>query len=171
MAIYQYYLKVLPKQGVEKKHDSLPARIAVSTASGYFESDAKIYWKEVAIEATAIVSKVDALIKRANWGNNKTSFHWKTYSDKTDNDADLYLAEDSLLISEFSFRADLREEGCNFLKNMIRLGQENDYLFMDRKGNLMPPDFQEIKNSIQASNAYRFLKNPVAFLKSLEDEE
>ena len=168
MAVYQYYLAVVPEQGIKKRHNSTPNTINVSTETGYFKSDTKIYWKEIQKNADNIVPKIDLIVKRASWGNEKTSFNWKTYTENVDNDASIYLDEETLTIREFSFRADLREKNFTFLKNMIELGKENGWLFMDRKGKLMKPDFEEIKNSIRNSNAHSFLKDPIKFLKSID---
>lgn len=170
MAVYQYYLAVVPKQGIEKRHDSIPTEIRVSTESGYFETDAEIYWKEVEMKADDIVMKIDLIVNRAEWGNDKTSIHWKTYSEEVDNDASIYLDEESLTMREFSFRADLREKNLKFLKNMIALGVENEWLFFDRKGKLMKPDSEEIKNSIRNSNAYSFLQDPIKFLDNIDKQ-
>lgn len=170
MAVYQYYLAVVPKQGIEKKCDSIPTEIVVSTETGYFESDAEIYWKEVEMKADEIVTEMDLIVDRANWGNDKTSINWKTYSKEVDNDASIYLDEEFLTIREFSFRADLREKNLKFLKNMIELGVKNEWLFFDRKGKLMKPDFEEIKNSIRNSNAYSFLEDPIKFLENIDKQ-
>lgn len=170
MAVYQYYLAVVPKQGVEKRHDSIPSEIGVSTETGYFESDAEIYWKEVEMKADDIVTKIDLIVNRATWGNDKTSINWKTYSEEVDNDASIYLDEESLTIREFSFRADLREKNLKFLKNMIELGVKNGWLFFDRKGKLMKPDFKEIKKSIRNANAYSFLEDPIKFLENIDKQ-
>lgn len=168
MAVYQYYLAVVPSSGIMKKHDSKPDFIGVSTETGYFESDAKIYWKETEIKVDDILSKIDRMVKRADWGNEKTSFNWKTYTDELDNDASIYLDDETLTITEFSFRADLRERDLTFLMGMIELGKENNWMFMDRNGKLMNPDFQEIKDSIKDSNAYSFLKDPIKFLENID---
>jgi hypothetical protein len=170
MAVYQYYLAVVPKQGIEKKYDSIPTEIGVSTETGYFESDAEIYWKEVEMKADDIVTEMDLIVNRANWGNDKTCINWKTYSEEVDNDASIYLDEESLTIREFSFRVDLRETNLKFLKNMIELGVENEWLFFDRKGKLMKPDFEDIKNSIRNSNAYIFLEDPIKFLENIDNQ-
>ncbi len=171
MAIYQYYLAVIPKKGIELIHNFIPNEIGVSTETGFFESDAQLYWKEVERKASDIVSRVDTIVNRAKWGNDKTSYNWKTYSEHVDNDASIYIDEATATIREFSFRADLRETGLVFLKNMIAIGKENEWLFMDRKGKLMKPDFEEIKNSIRNSDAYRFLSDPINFLENFEDKK
>lgn len=167
MAVYQYYLAVIPLKGIIRKHGFVPNKINVSTETGYFESEAKNYWQEINLKPQEIVSQMDSIIKRANWGNDETSFNWKYYTDDVDNDAAIYLDENLLVVNEFSFRFDLREENLNFLKRMIELGRVNQWLFMDRNGKLFNPDFEEMKNSIQDSNAYRFLEDPHGFLDDL----
>ena len=167
MAVYQYYLAVVPKDGILKRHTSKPDTIGVSTETGYFKSDAEIYWKELEIKADDVIPRIDKIVNRAIWGNGKTSYYWKTYTDALDNDASIYLDEENLTITEFSFRADLRENGLKFLTDMIELGQKNNWLFMDRSGKLMNPDFDEVKVSIKDSNAYSFLKDPIKFLENI----
>ncbi len=50
---------------------------------------------------------------------------------------------------------------------MIELGTLNNWMFMDRHGKLLKPDFEAIKESIKKSNAYKFLKDPEGYLDSL----
>lgn len=170
MAVYQYYLAVVPKEGIQKRHDPIPNKMNISIETGCFESDAELYWKEIGKIPDNIILQIDSIVKRANWGNSETSFNWKTYTDKIDNDAFISLDKKSCEIKEFSFRADLREEGLTFLKKMIELGKENNWMFMDRKGELMNADFEEIKESIRNSNAFRFLNDPIKFLEKIEVE-
>lgn len=168
MAVYQFYLEVLPKEGILKKHNLIPSYIKVSTETGYFESDSELYWNEVKCSSENIIPKIDSIIDRANWGNDKISFNWKRYSETLDNDASIYLNESDFTIKVFSFRADLREENLEFLKNMINLAIENEWMFMDRNGLLINPNLEELTKSILKSNAYNFLKNPHKFLDNLE---
>lgn len=167
MAVYQYYLGVIPQQGFDY---SIPDKIGINTETGYFETDAEMYWGKVNLNADNIISKVDLIIKRANWGNDKTNFTWKNETDEVDNDAYIHLDEKTLTIREFSFRADLREQDLMFLKKMIELGKENNWLFFDRKGKILKPDFEKIKISIRNSNAYSFLKDPVKFLENIANK-
>lgn len=167
MAVYQYFLAVIPKNGIIKKYEKIPSKIKISTETGYFEFDSEIYWNEVKINVEKIINQIDSIIERAKWGNEKTSYNWKYYSEILDNDASIYLNESNLKIKEFSFRADLRDENLEFMKSMISLGKENEWLFMDRNGILMNPDFKEIKESVQNSNAFSFIKDPHKFLDNL----
>lgn len=167
MAIYQYYLAVIPSEGLLKKYDSIPASIRTSSETGYFESEAEKYWQEVEISSAELVSKLDRIISRADWGNDSTSYNWETNTKEADNDASMSLKEGKSSIGEFSFRADLREKNLTFLMKMIELGKSYQWIFMDRTGKLMKADFDLIKVSIKESNNYKFLKDPKDYLKSL----
>ena len=170
MAIYQFYLAVIPKSGLLKKYAQLPTQIHVSTEKGYFESNTELYWEVAAIESHKIIQEVDQLLDRAHWGNNRNCIIWKVETDIGDNDASMEVEESSGRVVNFTFRADLREEDLVFLRSMIDLGRRYDWLFMDCRGQLVRPDFEEMKSLILASNAYRFLTNPRKFLRELEEE-
>ncbi len=171
MAIYQYYLAVVPQSGVLKQHGVKPDSIEVGSATKYFESNTEGYWKEVGVQGEGILPLMDKLLARTEWGNGKTTIFWKVYSEELDNDASLELEDEMLTVKEFSFRADLREKNLDFLMKMIALGKENQWMFMDRTGKLMNPDFEEIKESILGSKSFRFLKDPIAYLDSLIEQE
>lgn len=168
MAIYQFYLTVIPKQSVLEKFDSVPETIPPNTETGYFESNTEIFWNTAQVTATEIVKRIDTIVKRAEWGNSDYSFNWKTYSLQVDNDAYLSLNKETLYIESLSFRADLREPNLKFLEDMISLGKEYNWLFIDRKGTIAKPYFEEIKTLIKTSNAYRFLKDPDQFFDDLD---
>src|SRR5690554_731584 len=87
MAVYQYFLAVIPKEGINIKHKIIPSEINVNTETGYFEFDSEIYWNEVKINLEIIITKMDSIIERANWGNDSTNFNWKHYTENVDNDA------------------------------------------------------------------------------------
>jgi hypothetical protein len=166
MAVYQFYLGVVPKEGIIKIHGSAPEKIKVSTETGYFESNTEQYWQVCEIDPKSFISEIDKIVKRAEWSDGKTSYNWKTYTDTIDNDASIYL-NDTGLINEFSFRADLRNRELNFLIGMIELGRRYNWLFMDRNGVLANPEFEAVKERIKESNAYRFLQDPIKFLGEL----
>lgn len=171
MAIYQYYLAVVPESGIVKKYESKPDSIEIDSATEYFESNTEGYWKEVGSKADQILPLMDNLLKRTDWGDGKTSIYWKVKTEEVDNDASMHLVEGTLTVKEFSFRADLREKNLDFLMNMIALGKANQWMFMDRTGNLMNPDFEEMKEHILESKSFKFLTDPKAYLDSLIEQE
>lgn len=168
MAIYQYYLAVIPTAGLLKIHDRIPASIHVSTESGYFETDAERYWKAAEVDSSELRTQIDQIVNFAEVYQGKF-LCWKTHTEKVDNDAAMVIDENTGHITEFSFRADLREEKLLFLRNMLHLGQKYAWQFMDRRGKLWPPDFEKLREGIKISNPYRFLTDPIKFLESLPD--
>lgn len=90
---------------------------------------------------------------------------------EVDNDASLSLNEVTKKVEELDFRADLREKELIYLKGVIELAKNYDWLFVDLKGNLVMPSMDAIKESIRASNGYRFLSDPTKFFNDLEKGE
>jgi hypothetical protein len=167
MAIYQFYLAIIPKNGVEIKHGIIPNKITVSIETGYFEANTEQYWQLSKNTYHEIVEEIDKIISRANWGNDNFNYNWKDYSEFLDNDAYLGVNKETGNIEELSFRADLREENLKFLHRMIELGKINNWLFMDIKGTLISPNIEEVIELIKVSNNHRFMLNPNRFLDDL----
>lgn len=171
MAIYQFYLGAVPRKGLLLKHDSLPSKIKVSTETGYFESNTDVYWRQVNTENRLIIEEIDKIVKRADWGKDKGMTNWKTISKHIDNDAFLLVNETTNHIEELSFRADLRDKRLVYLKNVIALGEKFDWLFIDRKGQLVNPDFEEVKILIRESDNLKFLMDPYKFFEDLNSRK
>ena len=185
MAIYQFYLMAIPRKGVLEKFGKIPGRLEVDheerkehynlKKDGLLEEedefkDAMIqdWWSSTELQPMEIIHQIDKKIRRANYGSD-TLVNWKFYSKEVDNDAAMSIDEESGKIEKVSFRADLREQSLKFLREMVELAHKYDWLLMDRKGNLVNPDFKEIRRLIEVSNSYKFLKNPLKFLTDLEE--
>ena len=171
MAIYQFNLEVIPKIGLQKKYGVIPEKMEVSIETGCFESSTDEYWKLSNITFEEIKQDIDKIIDVANWGNDEECFNWKTYTDELDNDAWMLIDTATKKVVELSFRADLRENNLTFLQEMVNLARKYDLLFIDRKGNLVKPELDELKKYIKASNSYKFLENPTQFLKDLQERK
>lgn len=170
MAIYQYYLALVPKTGLLIKHKEIPKEIEVSIETGYFEAKTEEYWKLAQINYINIKIEIDKIISKANWGDESDSFNWKTNSDDVDNDAWMSINSVDKKIVELSFRADLRDPDLRFLNEMLVLARKYDMIIMDSKGNLINPVFDELKDYIKMSSNYKFLVNPEKFFDDLNNE-
>lgn len=53
---------------------------------------------------------------------------------------------------------------------MIELGKATEWLFFDRNGKLMNPNFEEIIINTQNSNAYSFINDPIKFIEKIGNE-
>ncbi|MBK9023544.1 MAG: hypothetical protein IPL69_06140 [Saprospiraceae bacterium] len=111
--------------------------------------------------------EIDKIVEKANWGNKNDSFNWKTYKDEIDNDASMLIKPETEKIIELSFRADLREPNLKFLYGMLELAKNYKMMLMDRKGNLINPNFDELKTFIKMSNSFKFIENPEKFIDDL----
>ena len=169
MAIYQYYLALIPKVGLLKRHKQIPNQIEINTENGYFEADTNQYWEISEIDFQELRTQIDKVVDKANWGNSTDSFNWKTKTEVLDNDAWMSINPKNGKINELSFRADLREPDLKFLNEMLDLAKRNEMMLMDRKGNLINPEINELKSFIELSNTFKFLKDPGKFFDELSD--
>ncbi len=116
-------------------------------------------WFSNTIAPSEIILEIDKYVKRASWSD---EFHvsWKTYSKQVDNDAHVLINEENGKIKGVFFRADLREKEVFFLKNIIKLAVQFDWLLMDNKGNIVEPINSEIKRLVLISDAHKILTEP-----------
>ena len=184
MAIWQFALFALPRKGVLERFGHLPESLHMDykertehyhlkeedlVETGDFFEDALLqdWWSSTLLQPTEIIHQIDKRVRRAAYGDD-TFIQWKFNNGQVDNDAYLSIHETTGKIEGLQFRADLREENLVFLKAMIDLAQQYDWMLMDFKGNLVEPRFEEVKKLIRRSNAYAFLKDPIKFFESLD---
>jgi hypothetical protein len=192
MAIWQFSLTVIPRNGLIEKYGYLPDKLFIDSEKRQhffdfkdsdIDSDDEIeyndalsenWWHLTDILPIEIIHQMDKIVKRADYGDDFW-INWKTYTfgDKLeiDNDAGLLINENTGKIEELSFRADLREPELLFLSKMLTLGQLYNWVFMDKKGFIANPNHEEVGKLIENSNALRFLKNPRQFLEGLSAGE
>jgi hypothetical protein len=94
-----------------------------------------------------------------------------TYKPELDNDASMCINFENEEITELSFRADLREPNLKFLNEMLELAKKYEMMLMDRKGNVLNPEFNEIKDFIKVSNTFKFIENPENLLMTYITEK
>lgn len=185
MAIYQFHLVAIPREGIIKFLGEKPNKIEVGKErrTDFFLNNEKgdklddfenlqhKCWSIAEVNSNKIINEIDNKLERASWGNDETSNNWKTETNEIDNDAWISTTKKSNQIEEFAFRVDLRQPKLKFLMEMIVLAKENDLIFIDGKGNLIEAEFDEILEFIKESNAYKFVESPTKFLNGLEQGE
>ena len=161
MAVWQYRLVILPKQGVTAVHGALPNQLfidharwaaywaenTIGTADNPEFSDAYTtdWWQYVALDSVSIAAKVDSLVSRGSW-NKANWLTWKgDEENEEDNDCEIAINAETKYIEEFQFRTDLRNFGKArlFLDGMLALCREYQLLVMDDKGGLFEPALQK----------------------------
>lgn len=184
MAIYQFYIATIPKKGVVEYFGTVPNKLEtdfqkrtenfINDDEGfdYFEFIQNKCWEIAKVDSEEIIKQIDQKLDRASWGDKDSNLNiWKTENEYVDNDAAIVKNEERNLIAEFTFRADLRQPNLKFLKEMIELSKEKELLLVDRNGNLVEPEIENVIRLIKKSNALRFVENPVKFLTDLEKGE
>jgi hypothetical protein len=185
MAIWQFYLKIIPKKGIIEKLGFVPKKItSFIDAEGFRQYsilnpdttieeafDNQKLWDSTDVEPMKIIQQIDEYVKRRTYREkNDFIFSWKTYVRyEIDNDAWLELNEQSGKIEHLSFRADLRDKSLTFLQQMVQLAKLYDCLLLDSKGNLCEPNMYDVLQIIKLSNTFRFLQNPKQFFTDLQD--
>lgn len=183
MAIWQYYLKVIPKESVIRRYGFVPSKLEINHKgwANYRQNlidgnkseidfeDAQTFnwWKDIFFDTPKTAASIDNLVKRCSWSHSKT-IGWKGDT-QNNQDNDVYLHfDDSENIFEFTFRTDLRNDSLDFLVDMLKICQKNNWLVMDAKGILFEPKYLEVYESMRKSNAAKFLENPEKFFQDFE---
>lgn len=183
MAVWQYFLKVIPKISVIKKYGLVPPKLEINHAGWAkyqqnawkgirskidFEDAQTInWWKDISFDKERTVSAINNLIKQCGWSDTNT-IGWKGDT-RNNQDNDVYIHfNESGKINSFTFRTDLRDDSLDFLDEMLKICKANEWLVMDGNGLLFEPRFLEVYQSMRNSNASKFLENPEKFFEDLE---
>lgn len=191
MAIYQLRLNLIPREGVTNKFGFIPTKLSVNhkerTDHYYLEKDNLLestdfftdaltinFWNSIEILPTEIIYYISKLFPRKPVESRLDYYYWKHYKrtidTEIDHDASLILNKETGKIKELYFRADLRENGLEFLNTFIEIAKKYDCLLMDFQGNLAVPEQKEIYRLAKTSNSYKFLTNPEEFLTGLNND-
>ncbi|MBF4484249.1 hypothetical protein [Flavobacterium sp. CSZ] len=167
MAIWQYLLIVIPENSIDKNYNIF------ENNETEFLPDTDSFWENFDGNISSIISEMDQIIKRADWGND-TFINWKgNGSNEEDNDACLCLNDNKSQIEEFHFRIDLRKASniINVLQAILNLCKKNQFVLIDLKGQIFKPEMKYIIESLKSSNAMKFIANPILFFENLENKE
>lgn len=164
MAIWQYLLIVVPKNSIESNYECI-----FKNNKTKFLPNTNSFWKNFDSDISLIISELDQIIPKANWGTD-TFICWKgNANNEEDNDASICLSNDKTKIEEFHFRIDLRKSSNinHVLQSILNICKKNQFVLIDIKGNIFKPQLDDILKSMKTSNASTFLSDPIKFLENL----
>jgi hypothetical protein len=168
MAIWQYLLIVVP----EKSIDSNYQYIFKNNKTKYLPQT-KTFWKDFSGDVDSIVSEMNLIMPKANWGDD-TCICWKgNDNDEEDNDASISLNKDKTKIKEFHFRIDLRKASniTDVLQSILAICTKHKLVLINLKGDVFKPELKDIMQGIQTSNAMRFISDPIKFFEDLSNKK
>jgi hypothetical protein len=157
MAIYQISFRLIPAKGLAEQFGTIPKRF--TTVDEDYSKLMKQCWSTVEIEPLLVVKAIDRCAKRED--TEPSYYSWKMYTDNPDNDANMTLDESTGKIEEVYFRADIREKGLVFLRQMTAMAKKYNLLLLDEEWNVCMPDQKYIVFLIKKSSALNFATIPV----------
>ena len=159
MAIWQYLLIVVPENSIDKNYNIF------ENNETEFLPDTDSFWENFDGNISSVISELDQIIPKANWGD-ETYLNWKgNGNNEEDNDACICLNDDKTKIKEFQFRIDLRKASniINVLQSILNLCKKNQFVLIDLKGQIFKPEIESIIESLKSSNAMKFIADPILF--------
>lgn len=166
MAIWQYLLIVVPEKSIDNNYQCI-----FKNNKTEFLPETNSFWKNFEGDIPSIISELDQIIPKANWGN-ETYLNWKgNGNNDEDNDACICLSDDKTKIEEFQFRIDLRKASniTTVLHAILNLCKKNQFVLIDLKGEIFKPEIESIIESLKSSNAMKFIADPIQFFENLEN--
>jgi len=164
MAVWQYLLIVVPEDSIDSNYECI-----FKNNKTEFLPETDVFWKNFNGDIPSIISELDQIIPKANWGN-ETYLNWKgNTNENEDNDAHIFLNNDKTNIIEFQFRIDLRKASniTNILQSILNVCEKHNLVLIDLKGKIFEPKLKDVLGSIKTSNATRFLNDPIQFFEDL----
>lgn len=168
MAIWQYLLIVVPEKSIQSNYQYI-----FKNNESDFLPDTNSFWENFNGDISLIISEIDQIIPKADWGN-ETYLNWKgNEKNDEDNDACICLSDDKIKIEVFHFRIDLRKASniTNILQSILNLCKKNQLILIDLKGEILKPEMKTIIESLKDSNAMKFITDPIHFFENLKNNE
>ncbi len=166
MAVWQYPLIVVPEKSIQSDYECI-----FKNNESEFLPDTNSFWENFNGDITLIISEMDQIIPKADWGN-ETCLNWKgNEKNDEDNDACICLSDDKIKIEVFHFRIDLRKDSniTTVLQSILNLCKKNEFVLIDLKGEILKPEMKTIIESLKGSNAMKFITDPIQFFEDLKN--
>lgn len=91
----------------------------------------------------------------------------RSFGNAETNDISVCFDNETNKVEDVNCRLDLREIDKAFVDKVLSLAARFDCLLMDSQGRLYKPTIRNLADTIQLSNANRFVENPTQFLDDL----
>jgi hypothetical protein len=155
VATWQFDMHLLPIASVSRAYGTTPLIIPRS------EFDSQVWWEGVDSPSALRAHISRFLPPLQSW--NKATDRWGI----EDGDRiDISWENDS--IASIFVRIDLRSMSQTFLAEVIGLARASDCLLRIADGRLLRPSMAKLLSAIHTSPAFRFVTDPVSFLRDLD---
>lgn len=154
MASWQFDLHLLPRIGAERRYGTLPAAIPLESIGD------EEFWRGVSLTSALRTQISQMLPPLKSW---TADIECWGYEDG--NRIDIVLEKEAIV--DFFVRVDVRESSQVFLVSLLQIARQNDWLVRTGDGRVFRPSLSRLLTAIQASQAFRFVQDPLRFLEAL----
>jgi hypothetical protein len=160
MAIWQYRLILLPSKILASREGSLPRNLAPSIAEEFS-------WWAAYQPPAGFEQKIDAILPQSDswstsmrmWGQKHAHEAWVCYED-----------ESHARVEEIGFRIDVRRKLEEYSQAIVNLSSELGCVLLTPEYDIVMPERSAVLAAIQGSTAKKFLHDPIAALRSVDQK-
>ena len=182
MAIWQFHIYFIPRQSLLDKYGRVPTNLEMNK-DGWedyiqkfdldkepeFEDAMTIqWWLNLNLHINELLPTLQKFGELQEW--TATAQGTRKFGDTETNDISVCFEHQTNKVQELSCRLDLRQIDKEFIKKALSLAAQFDCLLMDTQGRLYEPTIENLFDTIQLSNANRFVENPRQFFDNFSKE-
>ena len=175
MAIWQFHIYFIPRQSLFDKYGHIPELLEMNKEgwSDYIQNgdldnepdceDAltNSWWSNVNLDINLLLPTLQKFGELQEWTS--TCDGLRRFGDTETNDISVSFNHRTNKVQELSSRLDLRQIDKGFIRKALLLATQFDCLLMDAQGRLYEPTIENLFDTIQLSNANRFVEDPKQF--------
>lgn len=156
MATWQYSIHLVSREELLQDRSKLPKSITED------ERERLIGW-----QASTNLKVVDEIISKYLEKKKSWSEAIEQWGEEESHCIQIYHEDGAF--PEISIRLDLRSLNRDFLNSVIKLAEVLKASLLDDEGNVFEPNISNLKSKICSSDAFKFVKDPKAFLVELTE--
>lgn len=179
MAIWQFNIYFIPRQSLLDKYQHIPAQLEINKESWSdyisnsdldnepeFEDAFTIHWwLNLNLDINDLLPLIQLFGDLQEWTARTEGL--RSFGDVETNDISVCIDHKTNKVQELNCRLDLRQINKDFVDKALSLATQFDCLLMDKQGRLFQPTIAALVDTIQLSNAKRFVTDPRQFLEDL----
>lgn len=152
MAIWQYDFWIVPKDEALKKYGNV---LSIPIENDFIEV---IPWKKGRLQDIKQISQI--LKQEKSWSNDIIQY------------GNIEGTCVQLFLGQHDFDIKIRLDLCNLKRNtflaIVKFIQEKEAMILTSEGRLLCPDLEKFVSDIRTSREYKFVKNPMGYLNTID---
>lgn len=181
MAIWQFHIYFIPRQSLLEKYGHVPAGLEINKEGwsdfirhGSLENEHDFedaltisWWSSLNMDIKALLPTLQQFGELQEWTAQIAGL--KSFGNTETNDISVCYDYEKNTVQELSSRLDLRTIDKGFVNNILSLTKRFDCLLMDKQGKLYEPTMKNLYDTIQLSNANRFVEDPKQYFENMSN--